>query len=192
MNKQISRFGVLWQNFSKNKTRKFLLFFIVLFFLLDNINLYFYSATSAQGNYFNPFIFKYCNYIQWIKSSLIFCSVGILKIFGLSVIYNNYQILAYSGTVVNINYSCLGLQLISFFTAFVLSFPLKKKGIFYLSGLLLIYLLNIIRITAITYILYKFPHQRINFNFHHEIYNIVVYLCLFIFIYLWIKPQNKK
>lgn len=175
-----------------HKLLKFIILFLCLFFFLNAINLYFFSASSPQGKYYNEFFAKHFNYIQWIRSSLIFFSSEILKVVGIKTISNAYQMISFSGTVVNVNYSCIGLQLFSFFTAFAVSFPLKKRLNFLLIGFLIIYLLNIFRITIIIFIIHYFPLQREYMDLHHEIYNIFIYICLFILMYGWLKMSSSN
>ena len=96
------------------------------------------------------------------------------------------------GPYLQINYDCLGLGVMSFLAAFVIAFPAKLKPKFNLLivGLLMINILNILRIAALGVLLGFFESQRSNFTYHHEIFNIIVYICIFILLYFWIKKNT--
>ena len=80
----------------------------------------------------------------------------------------------------------------SFFTAFIIAFPakLKPKLKLLLIGTIMIYVLNVLRIAGLGVLLATFESQRDNFTYHHEIFNIIVYICIFILLYFWIKKNT--
>lgn len=92
-----------------------------------------------------------------------------------------------------INYACLGLGVMSFLAAFVIAFPAKLKAKFRLLaiGIIMIYLLNVARIAALGVLLGFFKSQRRNFTYHHEVFNIIVYICVFVLLYYWIKKNTQ-
>ncbi|MBC6113130.1 exosortase Y [Pedobacter fastidiosus] len=127
-------------------------------------------------------------------------AVWIIKLFGFYAIHNDSDVMVVSGPYLRINYSCLGLGVMSFLVAFVLAFPAPWKSTLKMMvvGLITIYVLNICRISGLGVLLGFFQSQRNNFTYHHEIFNIIVYICIFVMLYLWIKrntrsilPENK-
>ncbi len=167
-----------------------LLFFYLLF---SQGNLFMNSVTSEGAKYYNEFIATNLNYIQLLKSALILPAVWIIKLFGFYAIYNEMDIMVVDGPWLRINYACLGLGVMSFLAAFVIAFPaqLKAKLKLFAIGIVMIYLLNVARIAALGVLLGFFKSQRRNFTYHHEIFNIIVYICVFILLYFWIKKNTK-
>jgi exosortase/archaeosortase family protein len=87
-------------------------------------------------------------------------------------------------------YSCLGLGLISFFSAFVIAYPkrLKQKMIFLIAGIIGIELLNIIRFVVLALFWDKKANRIID---HHTIFNIILYIIIMISLYYWVKQNDK-
>lgn len=177
-------------------TNKEAIFFVVklLFFylLFSQGNLFMNSVMSPYGRFHNAFIAEHLNYIQWLKSALILPSVWIIKLFGFYTVHNEMDILIVNGPYLRINYACLGIGVMSFLIAFIIAFPapLKSKWKLLLTGLALIYVLNVLRIVALGVLLGWYESSRSNFTYHHEIFNIIVYICVFILLYRWIKKHT--
>lgn len=178
----------------KNANKVAILFVVkllVFYFLFSQGNLFMNSIMSVGGRFYNVYIAEHFNYIQWLKSSLIILGAWIIKLFGFYSIYNEMDILVVDGPYLRINYACLGLGVMSFFTAFVIAFPakLKAKTKLFIVGMTMIYVLNILRIAGLGILLSFFKSQRNNFTYHHEVFNIIVYLCIFVLLYFWIKKN---
>jgi exosortase/archaeosortase family protein len=92
---------------------------------------------------------------------------------------------------IKVVYSCLGLGVISFFAAFVLSYPkkLKSKIIFLIGGLVGIELLNIIRFILLALFWNKHDSQIFD---HHTIFNIFIYMIIAVSLYFWVKHGEHK
>ena len=105
---------------------KFILSFIVLFVLFDGFNLLYFGVTSPGHNY-SPFLDHYFNYIRGLRWLLLHASATILSWLGYSVLTNDIDLLVVGHGVIRLVYSCLGLGVISFFAAFVLSYPKKME-----------------------------------------------------------------
>jgi len=167
-----------------------LLFFYLLF---SQGNILMNGMMSEGGKFYSEFISNHLNYIQGLKSALIIPAVWLIKLFGFYAIYNQSDVMVVDGPYLQINYDCLGLGVMSFLVAFVIAFPakIKDKANLLIFGLLLIYLLNLFRIFGLGVILAYFESQRNNFTYHHEVFNILVYLSLFALLYFWIKQSNK-
>ena len=87
---------------------------------------------------------------------------------------------------IDVVYSCLGLGVMSFFSAFVIAYPkkLKPKLIFLASGILCIQLLNVIRFVLLALLWDKKSGMILD---HHTIFNITIYLIIGISLYFWVK-----
>ncbi|RZK49199.1 MAG: hypothetical protein EOO99_07400 [Pedobacter sp.] len=179
---------------ANQKAIKFVILMLIGYFLLSQGHLFMNSVTNVGGTYHHPWFAENLNYIQWLKTSLIVCSTALIRIFGFHVIYNETQLLIVDGPTLVVGYSCLGLGVWSFLIAFIIAFPAKlnAKLKLFIFGTIMIYVLNVMRIAGLGILLGTFKSQRELFEYHHEIFNIIVYLCIFIVIYFWIKKQTNS
>lgn len=181
----------------KKKANKAAILFVVkllfLYFLFSQGNLFMNSVVSEGGKFYNAFISENFNYIQGLRTLLITPAVWIIKLFGFYVISNQSDVMVVDGPLLRINYSCLGLGVMSFFTAFVIAFPAKLKAKFrlFIMGTIMIYVLNVGRIAGLGLFLGYFKSQRNNFTYHHELFNVIVYLCIFLLLYLYIRKNTN-
>ncbi len=115
----------------------------------------------------------------------------LLKCFGFATVNNEYQLRVAGSGGIRLVYSCLGLGIMSFFTAFVLAYPKKWKDklIFLFLGLLAIELLNIIRMAIVALFWSKQAQQIID---HHIIFNGIIYIIICIVLYFWVTADDKK
>ncbi|GAA3956385.1 hypothetical protein GCM10022246_07910 [Pedobacter ginsengiterrae] len=175
------------------KAIKFIIALFVLYILFSQGNLFMNSVMSPGGKFYNACIAEHFDYIQGLKTALIIPAVWIIKLFGFYAIYNEMDVMVVSGPLLRINYSCLGLGVMSFLAAFVLSFPASWKSTFkmLIIGLISIYVLNIFRIAGLGVLFGTFQSQRNYFEYHHEIFNVIVYIIIFIMLYIWIRKNTK-
>jgi len=175
------------------KAIKFVIALFVLYILFSQGNLFMNSVMNEGARFYNAYFAQHLNYIQGLKTALIVPAVWIIKAFGFYAIYNDSDVMVVAGPYLRINYSCLGLGVMSFLAAFVLAFPAPWKSTLKMLaiGLVTIYILNICRIAGLGVLLGFFESQRQNFTYHHEIFNVIVYICIFVMLYLWIKKNTK-
>jgi len=175
------------------KAIKFVIALFILYMLFSQGNLFMNSVMSPGSRFYNPFLAEHFNYIQGLKTALIKPAVWIIKLFGFYAIHNEQDVMVVNGPYLRVNYSCLGLGVMSFLTAFVLSFPATWKSTLrmLIIGIITIYILNVMRIAGLAILLGLFKSQRNNFTYHHEVFNIIVYICIFILLYWWIKKSTK-
>lgn len=178
---------------ANKKAIKFVIALFVLYILFSQGNLFMNSVMSPGSRFYNAYIAANFNYIQGLKSALIIPAVWIIKLFGFYAIYNEMDVMVVSGPYLRVNYSCLGLGVMSFLAAFVLAFPAKWKSTLKMLvvGIIAIYILNILRIAGLGVLLGFFKSQRHNFTYHHEIFNVIVYVCVFTMLYFWIKKNSQ-
>lgn len=176
------------------KAIKFVLALFVLYIIFSQGNIFMNSVMTPSGHYYNPYIATHFDYIQGLKTSLIVPAVWIIKAGGFYAIYNDMDVMVVNGPYLRINYSCLGLGVMSFLAAFVLAFPASWKSTFKMLviGVISVYLLNIGRIAGLGLLFGYFESQRNYFEYHHEIFNILVYIIIFVMLYFWIKKNTKK
>lgn len=172
-----------------NNPLRFAITFIGLFLAFYYFNIGFFSITS-QGRHYMPFFAEYLNYIKWLRDFLIWCSAAILKFFGFAVVTNDYSLLVAGKGMITLIYSCLGLGVMSFFSAFVIAFPkpLKAKISFLLVGLAVIQCLNIVRFVFLAIFWDKKNNHIID---HHAIFNALIYILISISLYFWVKADNR-
>jgi exosortase/archaeosortase family protein len=178
---------------ANKKAIKFVFALFILYILFSQGNLFMNSVMSPGSRFYNVYIADHFDYIQGLKTALIVPAVWIIKAFGFYAIHNEMDVMVVSGPYLRVNYSCLGLGVMSFLAAFVLAFPAPWKSTFkmLLIGFIAIYVLNVLRIAGLGVLLGFFKSQRNNFTYHHEIFNIIVYICIFAMLYFWIKKSNK-
>jgi len=171
----------------QNKAVRFAVVFIVLFLLFYYFNIWFFSATNPGPHYLN-FLAKHFNYIQALRWLLLACTAVLLKIFGFSPVYNNYELLVAGHGTIQVVYTCLGLGVLSFFAAFVIAYPkpLKSKIIALISGVVIIEILNIIRFALLAIYGSNHVNQLID---HHTLFNIIMYVIIAVGLYFWIKED---
>jgi len=109
---------------------------------------------------------------------------------GFTCISNDHQLLVAGRGIIDVVYSCLGLGVMSFFTAFVIAYPkkLKPKLIFLLTGLVSIQVLNILRFVLLAVLWDKKSQLVLD---HHTIFNIVIYIIIATSLYFWVKHDDK-
>lgn len=179
---------------ANRKSIKFIIALFALYILFSQGNLFMNSVMSPGARFYNPYIAEHFDYIQGLKTALIKPAVWIIKLFGFYAIHNEMDVLVVNGPYLIINYSCLGLGVMSFLAAFVLAFPAPWKSTLKMLviGLIAIYLLNIGRIAGLGLLFGMVHSQRNYFEYHHEIFNILVYIMIFIMLYFWIKRNTKR
>jgi exosortase/archaeosortase family protein len=131
------------------------------------------------------------NYVQGLRRLLLLCSAQIINWLGYNAITNNYQMLVAGHGIIQIVYSCLGLGLMSFFAAFVLSYPAgwKSRLIFLFCGLVMIQLLNIVRFILLALFWDK---KTALIADHHTIFNLIIYILIAVSLFLWVKENDRK
>ncbi len=93
--------------------------------------------------------------------------------------------------VASIIEGCNGLSVIILFLSFILAFSkgFKKTSIFIISGILLIYVLNLIRIVLITLGLYFYPEYKE--LLHEVLFPLFIYGVVFLLWVYWVRNYKK-
>ena len=173
----------------KNDPMRFVLSFALLFAFLYLFNLWFISAASPNGRYYVPFLANHLNYIKGLRWVLIQSTAQILTWLGYAVVTNDIDLLVAGHGGIQIIYSCLGLGIIIFFSAFIICYPrnLKPKLLFLVSGVIGIEFLNIVRFVLLELFWDKKSKTILD---HHTVFNIIIYVIIAIALYFWIKNDT--
>jgi len=117
-------------------------------------------------------------------------SAALLQVFGFAASLDNVSpslLLMNRQAAVIVGPPCNGLVLYALFSGFVLAFPgpWRRKLWFIPAGIFLIWLLNVLRVSALA-INQHYAHQSVDFN-HHYTFTFVVYSCIFGLWMLWAR-----
>jgi len=128
--------------------------------------------------------------VELLTDSFLYSSKAFLAIFGLDTFVDGKIIRAFNKGGVYLDRGCLGRNLMLLYAGFILVFPGKiTSKIWYIPlGLAVIYLLNIIRISALVYIDLCCP-QYLDVN-HDFIFKYTTYFFIFILWVIWIRKYS--
>jgi exosortase/archaeosortase family protein len=175
---------------------KFLLIFAATF-LMCYYGFKIMAGAAVEGGLYFPFVKQYLNIHSWISQDLIFCSKLFLSLLGVNSFQEPGYILRTTNTAaIKLAYDCLGIAVYSFWIAYIFATftTYRKKIVWLLFGLLLLWSINVIRISLVLLAL------KNNWSFplgldQHTWFNIVAYLFIFLLIYLFensIKIKTSK
>lgn len=176
--------------FDKESPIRFILVFLSLFLILYYFNILFFGITSP-GNHYSAFLDEHLNYIRLLRYLLLHISATIINWLGFTAITSDYGLLVAGHATIQLVYSCLGLGVMSFFTAFVIAYPkkLKAKVLFLIIGIVGIQALNILRFVLLALFWNKQNGLILD---HHTIFNIIIYIIIAISLYFWVKHDDNK
>jgi exosortase/archaeosortase family protein len=142
---------------------------------------------TSPGGYYSSFIDHYFNYVAWLRSSLLYGAKTVLSFWGFETYERDiYNLQMPGGRGVHIAFDCLGYGVMSFWAAFIIanegSFIKKVKWI--AGGLLLIWVINVLRISLLLVAINKHWGMPLGLN-HHTWFNIAAYSCIFAMIYIF-------
>ena len=149
---------------------------------------------STEENTYIPFVAQYLDYITPLRHSILFCAEKLLHAFHYSTIWTDeYTVGITGGQSVRMVYSCVGYGVMSFWTAFVLanSGNVAKKSKWLVTGLFILWVLNVLRIFLFLLALNKNsdPSEMID---HHTVFNIVAYGFIFLLIYFYDRSEKQR
>jgi exosortase/archaeosortase family protein len=176
----------------KNPGLIFIIKFLVLFLGLHFANEA-YIGITAPGGLHVPFLEEHLNYVAWIRHSILAGSEIISDAMGYEAYIDGpFHLRSVAGPGVQMVYSCIGLGIMSFWAAFVLAHSIgwKKKLLWTLLGLIIIWIINCFRVAIIL----VFTVNRWNMNKymdHHDFFNLVAYFFIFILIVIFIRKQGN-
>lgn len=172
-----------------NPSVRFSVLFIGLFCLFYYFHI-FYNGIVTPGGWYSAFLELHLNYIKWLRNVLLYATSEILTGLGYHNKYNDMALLVVARGAIVLAYDCLGLGVMSFFTAFIIAYPKpwKSKILFLVTGLIGIQLLNIIRFILLALF---WQQKGKNWNLdHHTLFNVIIYVLIVLTIYLWINQRK--
>ena len=160
--------------------------FMLLFLALYYFNIFYLGITTAGGKFYSPFLEHHLNYINWIRNAILYTANFIDNILGVHSYVDGPQIIkSSSGVGVNVWLPCLGLGIISFWIAFVITQTNNwhHKLIWSLAGVVIVWFINCWRIALL---LLSLDHKWKGNIFidHHKMFNIVAYSVIIYLMYL--------
>ena len=151
-------------------------------------------GVAAPGGYYIPFVEKYLDYVNWIKVSLLSATGLILSLFKIQTHTEpGFLIRINGGRGVIIAMDCVGYGVYSFWIAFVAANRggFWKKTRWIVSGVLALWLINVIRITLFLVAINKGWPMPLGID-HHTWFTMIAYTMIFILIWLYDKPSRKN
>ena len=149
---------------------------------------------ATPGGYYSPFVEDHLDFVSFIMGSLIEGSKFLLSFFGFHTYRAPFFVIrVVNGSGVQIAYDCVGYGVMSFWIAFVLASvtTFRKKIVWLITGLLLVWIINVCRISLVLVANYRHWSSPIGLD-HHTLFNIVAYIAIFIMIYFFSKNSVKE
>jgi exosortase/archaeosortase family protein len=149
---------------------------------------------TSPGGYYSGFADRYLDYVAGLRWLLLHVSAWVLEISSYNVyVKDAFTIKLENGRGVNVVYSCIGYGVMSFWTAFVLTNKtgLKKSITWVLAGLLLIFGINVARISIMLVAVNEAWASPFGFD-NHTWFNFFAYVAIFILIYFFDRSHKIK
>ncbi len=166
-------------------------------FLLTLLALYgtnlFFIGLMIPGGLYSEFFVAHTNYIGWITTGLLQVSNGMLHLIGYDSYVSEIKILGIeNGHRVIMQYQCVGLGLMSFWTAFVIAHKAgwKTKAAWVAGGLGAICLINSFRV-AILLVALNDRWPGVKTVDHHELFNYIAYALIATMMYLYYRRSES-
>ena len=178
---------------SKKSFLKFVFIFAAVF-LLCYYGALFLTGLSVPGGNYSSFVDKNFNVANWLRSSLIFGTRVFVSLFNIDTVRSSDFVLSIlNANGIRIVYSCLGFGVMRFWAAYIVATAAerKKKIVWFFSGLFIIWLLNVIRLSMVLLAGYKGWKFPFGWD-HHTWFNIIAYLFIFTMMYFFEKNIKKN
>lgn len=171
----------------------FIVKFLVIFLGLHFFNEFFIGIT-APGNLYVPFLEEHLNYVNWLRSSILYTSQAICTFFDYETIVEEpYLLKSVTGVSVRMVYTCIGLGIMSFWAGFILAHAIswKKKIFWTMLGLVVIWIVNCFRVAIL--LMATANHWNPNkYLDHHDTFNIIAYILIAILIVLFLRKHGMQ
>lgn len=180
--------------FKSDIVNKTILLFIIKFIGIFCL-LYFGTLAviglSTPESYYSPFVAKYLDYVNFLRSSLLHVSQALLSLFNFNTTFTDKYTLMSSHGGIRMVYSCVGYGVMSFWAAFVVANKggWRKKIVWLLAGWLLLCIINVLRISILLVAINKSWEMPLGWD-HHTWFNIIAYLLIFLLIYFYDRSSK--
>jgi exosortase/archaeosortase family protein len=171
-----------------------ILLFLALFLILQRGFYVYVGLTTPGGRLFFPFLTNYVNIPWWLTLLVSKTSKLLLELCRYDVYQANpANITIGSSRGVTIAWGCLGIGAISLWIAFIAAhlYPAKQKLKWMFAGVLLIFILNILRIMMIALSNHYNWQYLQSFN-AHSTFNILTYCIIVIMMLVFAVRFNKQ
>ena len=182
----------MFLSLSKKYPEAFFVVKLLTLFFIFYYGTQFFIGITSKGNYYNAFLDEHFNYIRWLRLSILNAAGAICSLVGYNTkIENGISLRIINGYKVNMVYSCIGVGILSSWTAFALAYStaIKRKIFWLFGGLIIIWLVNATRIAILLIWLNKTRNTK-GFSSHHTIFNIVAYAIVIMLIYFYTKEKS--
>ena len=176
--------------------KKFIRFLIIFSatFLIFYYAAQFVTGLAIPGGMYSPFVEKYFNVAGWLRSSIIIATKWFVGIFQINTVrIDDYVLRIPKANGIRIVYSCLGFGVMSFWIAYIVATvaQLNKKVKWLFTGLIIIWLVNVLRISMVLISGYKGWEFPFGWD-HHTWFNIVAYGFIFMMMYFFEKEIKNN
>jgi exosortase/archaeosortase family protein len=127
--------------------------------------------------------------IQFMLNGLIYPVKFLLEFLGYQTRYTSDSVGILHGHGVKIFFACLGVRIMIAYTALIFAFEGRKKFIFWISGLFMIYIFNILRMFCLVY--FNNGERKI-LQLTHDGFNYAGYGIVIVFFTWWYLKYSKK
>lgn len=171
---------------------KYLLKFLLTFCILYYGTIAMIGITSP-GGYYSAFADQYLDYVSLLRWLLLHSAGNLLQLMGFDIYLKDvYTIKLQNGSGVHVGYDCIGYGVMIFWAAFIFANQLSvvRKIKWMLGGLLLIFVINVIRITLMLMAVNQ--HWKSPFNLdNHTWFNIAAYIAIFTMMWFFDRAQKR-
>lgn len=162
--------------------------------ILNFFSIGYHGIVSPEGARYSPFLDTYFNYIQWIRRILMEAANIFSNALGTESYISGSQMMKIGNDIeVEIWLPCLGIGIMSFWTAFIItnSGDWKKKLRWWIGGIFGIYLVNCVRITLFLVALDRNWAQNTALD-HHDLFNIAAYILIGLMMYSYTEDKAER
>jgi len=173
---------------------RFVLLTLLFYFIFNYFFIAYTGLTISGGKFDSQFLAEHFDFISAFRKFLLWGGVQFASLLGYPSGYTDYTLYVRDGSAVRMVYSCLGFSLMSAYAALILAWPTKwlYRITSLIFGTIIIIALNMIRLGGLA-VLYTTGHygffEYIN---HHDLFNIIVLVVVFLMFTLHIKYSEKK
>lgn len=147
------------------------------FFALFYLGTLLVIGLAAPGGWHSQMVDQYFDYVSGIKHSLTWAAGGILHLFGITTSTEpGFLLRIKGGRGVIIAMDCVGYGVYSFWLAWVLAhaWHWKRFLVWGLGGLLLLWFINVLRITGYLWVINQYREMPLGID-HHTWFMVAAY-----------------
>jgi exosortase/archaeosortase family protein len=168
--------------------------FLVLAIGLYGINYLCCGLVDPQGLLYSSLLDNHLNYVAAIRKSILYASNGFNHFAGInSHVALPFEVRSEKGWYVFMWYPCIGLGLMSFWSAFVIAHRQRTAGkiAWTLAGIVALWVINVGRLSML--MIAHERHWKLNSVIdHHTQYNLLSYALLLGMIMLYLRVNKKE